>query len=113
MLGKHPNNFVTTSMSQNMDLEARRKDFKMVHLDETLKNELRTSHFLMGNSTPSYQTAFQSHYYPMNSGHNAAVMFNPHKPMGHKMGNDKVDYNSETHVKYVAPVHARTLSLNQ
>ena len=102
-------------MAQNMDLGERRKDFKMVHLEEKLKNELRTSHFLLGNSTPSYQTAFQSQFYAKNNENkfNSSAHAHPNKPMGHKMRNDKVEYNSETHVKYASPVHARTLSLNQ
>lgn len=100
-------------MAQNTDLEARRKDFRMVHLDENLKNELRTSHFLLGNSTPSYETVFQSQFYAKNSENKFNSTAHPHKPMGHKMGKDKVDYNSETHVKYASPAHARTVSLNQ
>lgn len=102
-------------MAQNMDLEARRKEFKMVHLDENLKNELRTSHFLLGNSTPSYQTVFRSQFYAKNNENNfnSNAQAHPNKPMGHKMGNDKVEYNSESHLKYAAPAHTRALSLNQ
>jgi hypothetical protein len=102
-------------MAQNSDLEARRKDFKMVHLDENLKNELRTSHFLLGNSITSYKTVFQSQFYVKNNENNcnAAAHLNSHKPMGHKMGNDKIEYNSETHMKYTLPTLDPTLSQNQ
>jgi len=102
-------------MAQNSDLEARRKDFKMVHLDENLINELRTSHFFLGNSTTSYKTVFQSQFYAKNNENNcnAAAHLNSHKPMGHKMGNDKIEYNSETHIKYTLPTLARNLNQNQ
>lgn len=105
-------------MAQNLDLEARRKDFKMVHLDENLKNELRTSHFILGNSAPSYQTVFQSQFYNKkeNSDNkfNSLSHHNTQKSLGHKMGNDKIEYNSETHLKYVSPhSHQRTHSFNQ
>lgn len=102
-------------MAQNMDLEARRKDFKMVYLDENLKNELRTSHFLLGNSNPNYQTVFQSQFYAKNNENkfNSNPHLNGHKPMGHKMGSDKIEYNSESHIKFASPTHLRTLSYNQ
>lgn len=104
-------------MAQNMDLEARRKDFKMVHLDENLKNELRNSHFLLGNSAPNYQTAFQSQFCaksPNNENKFMSTIHHPHKPMGHKMGNDKIEYNSESHMKFITPMaHSRAFSVNQ
>lgn len=78
----------------------------MVHLDENLKNELRTSHFRLGNSDPNFQTVSQSHFYPKSGGienklNSAHVT--PNKLMGHKMGNDKVEYNSESHMKFTTP----------
>ena len=103
-------------MSQNMDLEARRKDFKMVHLDENLKNELRRSHFLMGNFSPNYNTAFQSQFQQRDNtvDHtaNKLIALN-NKSYSHKMGSDRIVYNSETHMKYISPEMNRNNSTFQ
>ena len=100
-------------MSQNADLEARRKDFKMVHLDENLKNELRKSHFLMGNFNPNYNTAFKSEFqkkeYTYNQTENRKIA-NNNKSYSHKMGSDRVTYVSETHNKYISPEMNRTIT---
>lgn len=99
-------------MSQNSDLESRRKDFKMVHLDENLKCELRKSHFLMGNFTPSYSTVFQSEYQKKNASNNNLEnknIANTNKSYSHKMGSDKVTYTSESHNKFISPAMNRTL----
>jgi hypothetical protein len=104
-------------MAQNSDLEARRKDFKMVHLDENLKNELRTSHFILGNSTPSYQTVFQTQFNKNDLNDQNKNLFSHNttqKALGHKMGNDKIEYTSETHLKYQGlQSHQRANSFNQ
>lgn len=94
-------------MSQNIDLEARRKDFKMVHIDQNLKNELRNSHFHMGHFKSNFNTAFQSQFQPRdenNDNKNNMVNPNTNKTFSHKMGSDKVTYNSETHMKYISPI---------
>ena len=96
-------------MSQNADLEARRKDFRMVHLDENLKNELRKSHFHFGNNNTSYNTAFQTDYQKKNPIPNFDKNYeNVNKKVSHKMGSDKVTYMSETHNKFVSPAMNRT-----
>lgn len=100
-------------MSQNSDLEARRKDFQMLKLDENLKKELRESHFLLGNFQPNYNTVFQSEYtkkkVPFNNSENKSFA-NNNKAYSHKMGSDRITYNSESHTKFISPAMNRTAS---
>ena len=91
-------------MSQNANLEARRKDFRMVHMDDNLKNELRKSHFLFGNFNTNYNSAFQSDYQQKKSVGNFDKNYeNVNKKVSHKMGSDKVAYMSESHNKFISP----------
>ena len=101
-------------MSKNADLEARRKDFKMVHLDENLKNELRKSHFIMGSFTPNYNTTFNCEFNKkdfVDNNLNNKNKANNIKSEGHKMGIDKVIYKSETHNKFIAPDINKTMGI--
>jgi hypothetical protein len=93
-------------MSQNADLAARRKDFKMVHLDENLKNELRKSHFIIGNSNPNYITTFNSQFkdkgFISDNLNNKNITANNR---GYKniFGTERVIYTSESHNKFNNP----------
>lgn len=92
-------------MHQNTDLEARRKDFKMVCIDQNLKNELRNSHFKMGHFQTNFKTSFQSQYQPFDEvPDNSGNLFSQNnKKYSHKMGSDRITYNSETHIKFISP----------
>jgi hypothetical protein len=102
-------------MSQNADLAARRKDFKMVNLDENLKNELRKSHFIIGNSNPNYTTTFNSHYKEKEKGfkeNNLIIKKNvANKTNSNNIfGSDRVIYTSESHNKYMLPDGNKTMA---
>jgi hypothetical protein len=95
-------------MHQNMDLDARRKDFIPNYIDQSFKDESRNSHFLMGHFKPNFNTSFQSQYQPNyeiqdNTSIAKLIMHNNISP-SHKMGNDKVLYDTETHVKFISPL---------
>jgi len=105
-------------MAQNSDLESRRKDFQKSTFDENLKYESVNSHFKMGNASPSLQTMFQSQFYGKITDNK--LTFNPNSPLspnrskiGHRMGIDKIEYNTEAASKFLSPVmHKRALSYN-
>ena len=96
-------------MAQNTDLESKRTNFKMVYLDENLKNELRNSHFTMGNSGPKFTTAFQTDFVNYENKNSINIKNDSsHKELNkisnYKMGNDKVEYNTESQLKYITPI---------
>jgi hypothetical protein len=92
-------------MSQNMDLEARRKDFQMVQIDQNLKNEFGNSHFHMGNYKSNFYTSFQTQYQQTNENQNISLnkFISPNKFSSYKVGNDKVYYETETQIKFLSP----------
>jgi hypothetical protein len=88
-----------------MDLECRRKDFHLVQIDQNLKNELRNSHFHMGNFNSNFYTTFQTQFQQGNENPNNSLnkFISPNKISSHKVGNDKVYYETETQIKFTSP----------
>ena len=60
-LGNDPNAYQTTSMAQSDGIE--NIGPCKTSLDENVKNELRKSHFVIGNFDPEYNTKYRSEYY--------------------------------------------------
>lgn len=93
-------------MAQNHDLESKRKDFKFAVIDDNMKTELRNSHFIFGNQTLNYQTASQTQFKELdkNKINRPCHSANPStRAMSYKPGNDKVEYISESQIKYSTP----------
>lgn len=78
----------------------------MVHIDQNLKNELRNSHFHMGHYKSNFSTLNQSQFQPkdetVDNSMNKLIAEN-NKSYSHKMGTDKIVYDSESHVKFISP----------
>ena len=56
-LGDDINKYQTSSMEQSDGIENHKMDKSK--LDQTAKNELRKSHFVLGNFEPNYNTTFR------------------------------------------------------
>lgn len=94
-------------MDQNKKMEGGRS-YSVAQLDPNLKNDLRRSHFILGNFEPSYKTVFNSEFYnksDMNSNDKskAANIERTLRSHNYVLGSDKPDYKSETQAKYIAP----------
>ena len=64
-LGDDKNKYQTSSMEQSEGIENYKMDKSS--LDQTAKNELRKSHFVLGNFEPNYNTTFRREYYNKSS----------------------------------------------
>ena len=60
-LGDDINRYQTSSMEQSDGIENHKMDNGT--MDQTAKNELRKSHFVLGNFEPNYNTTFRREYY--------------------------------------------------
>ena len=106
-LGDYRNPYSTTTNEQNKNIQNKRS-MTVATLDEGLKNDLRSSHFILGNFDSHYQTISQQEFYDKSrQGGPGGVDFkNIEKGLrshNYVLGNDKPDYKSETQAKYVTP----------
>ena len=105
-LGDDINKYQTSSMEQSEGIENHKMD--PGNLDQTAKNELRRSHFVLGNFAPNYNTTFRREYYDKSSSmpKNKVDFFNIERKLrtqNFQFGTDKPDYLSETAAKYIIP----------
>ena len=92
-------------MSQNINLEAKRKDFRMVHVNQNLKDELRNSHFHMGHFKTNFNTATHSQFQQRDKLPDTNNFAANNRKCAHKMGSDKVVYDSEQNIKFISPLN--------
>ena len=105
-LGDDINKYQTSSMEQSDGIENHKMDTGK--LDQTVKNELRKSHFVLGNFEPNYNTTFRREYYDKSGSlpKNKVDFFNIERKLrtqNFQFGTDKPDYLSETQAKYIIP----------
>ena len=105
-LGDDKNKYQTSSMEQSEGIENYKMDKSS--LDQTAKNELRKSHFVLGNFEPNYNTTFRREYYNKSSSlpKSKVDFFNIERKLrtqNFQFGTDKPDYLSETAAKYIIP----------
>ena len=106
--GDYANPYTTSVMEQNKNIENNKRSISVAQLDPKLKEDLRKSHFIMGNFEPNYKTVFQSEYYDKSNpgsnnkvqAHNIERSLRSHNYI---LGSDKPDYKSETQAKFVTP----------
>jgi hypothetical protein len=106
-LGDYQSGYATTQQEMNKNIDGT-KSFEIAKLDDAIKNDLRKSHFIMGNHEPVYQTIFQQEYYDKSkrNRNKAADSENIERALrshNYSLGSDKVIYKSETQEKYTAP----------
>jgi hypothetical protein len=105
-LGDDKNPYLTTSMIQNKDIENAGPCNTL--LDEKAKNDLRKSHFNLGNNKPNFETTFRSEYYDKSNmlpkdninSKNIEQMLRAHN---YEFGDDKPNYLSEAASRYTNP----------
>jgi hypothetical protein len=111
-LGDFNNPYTTSTMDQNNNIENKRS-VSIASLDYDVKNDLRKSHFIFGNSEPNYTTMSKSEFYnksniqttnPFYSGANAKSIEKALRSHNYILGNDKPEYKSETGAKYISPI---------
>ena len=93
-------------MIQNKDIENGPKNAST--LDENAKNDLRRSHFNLGNNKPDFETTFRAEYYDKSNllpkdnvdSKNIEKMLRAHS---YEFGDDKPDYISEAASRYTKP----------
>ena len=105
-LGDDINKYRTSSMDQSEGIENHKLDTGK--LDQTAKNELRKSHFVLGNFEPNYNTTFRREFYNKSGSlpKNKTDFFNIERKLrsqNFQFGTDKPDYLSETAAKYILP----------
>jgi hypothetical protein len=106
-LGDYINPYTTTANEQSKCLLE--QGFKPAMLDENVKNDLRRSHFVLGNALPDSQTIYKEEYYDK-SAHakpDAGVDFKnierKLRATSYVLGNDVPDYISEHADRYKTP----------
>jgi hypothetical protein len=106
--GDYANSYSTTSNDQNKNMETG-KIYPVASLDINVKNDLRRSHFILGNTEPNYNTIFKSEFFNKYDlkDKNAISSKSIEKELrkhSYILGNDVPDYKSETQAKYIAPI---------
>jgi hypothetical protein len=105
--GDFKNSYHTTTSDQNKEIEVGRAR-SVATLDESVKNDLRRSHFILGNHEPNYNTMFRSEFFNKSdlkdhSMINSKTIEKALRNHNYVLGNDKPDYKSETQAKYITP----------
>ena len=105
-LGEDKNPYQTSSMTQSEGIENAGKCF--TSLDEAAKNDLRNSHFILGNFEPNYKTTFSREYYDKNNlfqkdNIDFKNIERKLRAQNYELGTDKPDYITETAAKYIKP----------
>ena len=105
-LGDDKNPYQTSSMAQSDGIEKVGKCNPS--LDEEAKNDLRNSHFILGNFEPNYNTTFRTEYYDKSNlmpkdNLNLKNIERKLRVQNYEFGKDKPDYISETTAKYTKP----------
>jgi hypothetical protein len=99
----------TTTADHNKEIESGGVR-SVATLDQNVKNDLRSSHFSLGNFEPNYNTMFRSEFYnksdqksTSSSIANAKSIERSLRKANYVLGNDVPDYKSETGAKYQFP----------
>ena len=105
-LGDDKNPYQTSSMAQSEGIEKVGKCYPS--LDENAKNDLRKSHFILGNFEPNYNTTFRREYYDKSNlfpkdNVDFKNIERKLRSQNYEFGTDKPDYISETAAKYTKP----------
>ncbi len=105
-LGDDKNPYQTSSMAQSEGIENVGKCYPS--LDEAAKNDLRKSHFILGNFEPNYNTTFRREYYDKSNlfpkdNLDFKNIERKLRSQNYELGTDKPDYISETAAKYTKP----------
>jgi hypothetical protein len=105
-LGDHKNLYLTTTNEQNKLIEGGR--VISASKESNAKNDLRKSHFILGNYEPNFKTISQTEYYNKSRLQNSAPSEGKSiekqlREHNYILGNHKPDYKSETHSKYLIP----------
>ena len=105
-LGDDMNRYRTSSMEQSDGIENHKMNNDS--LDQTAKNELRKSHFVLGNFEPNFNTTHRREYYNKSSSlpKSKTDFYNIERKLrsqNFEFGTDKPDYLSETAAKYIIP----------
>ena len=106
-LGDDPNLYQTTLMAQSDGIE-NAGPCKSA-LDEEAKNNLRKSHFVIGNFDPEYNTKYRSEYYDKSSmiprdNLDTKLIERRLRSQNYNFGNEKTDYLTEMASKYTKPI---------
>jgi hypothetical protein len=105
-LGDYKNPYSTTTNEQNKLIENGREI--SVNRESNVKNDLRKSHFILGNFEPNFKTISQTEFYDKSKLQNSAPADGKSiekqlREHNYIIGNSKPDYKSETHSKYLIP----------
>ena len=105
-LGDDMNPYQTSSMAQSEGIENAGKCNPS--LDEKARNDLRNSHFILGNYDPNYNTTFRAEYYDKSgllpkTNVDFKNIERKLRSQNYELGRDKPDYVSETAAKYTKP----------
>ena len=106
-LGDYKNNYQTANMDQSKDVFSATGPNP---LDEALKNDLRKSHFILGNFDPNYVSTNQREFFDKskinpNSRADSEKIERALRKHNYVLGDDKLDYKSETADKFQFPVY--------
>ena len=105
-LGDDRNPYQTSSMAQSEGIENAGKCYPS--LDEAAKNDLRNSHFILGNFEPNYNTTFRREYYDKSKlfpkdNVDFKNIERKLRAQNYELGTDKPDYISETKFRFSQP----------
>ena len=96
-------NYKTTAEDQNKLIDINKR-YERACLDEGLKNDLRSSHFILGQEPINYQSEYKRDFSERNMTY-ASPSLNKNNLRNHNysLGNEPVNYITETQDKFISP----------
>lgn len=104
LLGDHRNTYSTTNNEQNKNVDPRGRP--VIALNDDLKNDLRKSHFILGNFKPNMMPSSKQDYTNKISDVAERNLGNISKALrkhSHVLGDNKIEYRSEMQSKFNNP----------
>lgn len=102
-LGEYPISYTTTAQDQNNSI-SKLHHYERTGLDENLKNDLRKSHFILGQQETNYQSESKKEFTEKKILKPLKFDNNTLRSHSYNLGNDSVNYVTETHEKFISPI---------
>jgi hypothetical protein len=96
-------NYKTTTEEQNKLIDINKR-YVPASLDENLKLDLRSSHFILGQEPVNYQSEYKKYFSERNMTFGSPSFKNNNsRHHNYSLGSEPVNYTTETHEKFISP----------
>ena len=112
-LGEYENNYITTSKDQSKNIDSK-NPIPVSKLNDTIKNDLVSSHFKFGNEIDQYLSEFKNEFTnkrvdDLKNIKKLGILLRNHN---YNLGSDKISYLTETQEKYTTPSIQKDIKIN-